>query len=135
MQIGKKLGLGKCRTLGLFWSNFFPQFFPILFFTFIGGGVRNYKKVMSGLGQGGNPNWTFFWENVPGKKHREKFEYWVHFFCPIFSPSFFPILFFTFIGGGVRNYKKVMSGLGQGGNPNWTFFLGKCTWEKTSRKI
>src|SRR5579872_7313750 len=45
MYLGKTLG--KFSILGpLFLSNFFPQFFRFLFFTFIGGRVKSCKKVM-----------------------------------------------------------------------------------------
>src|SRR5579872_1986368 len=63
---------------------------------------------MSGLGQGGNTNWTFFgkctWE-----KHREKFEYWVHFLSNFFT-SFFIFYFPLLLEVELRITKKLCQG-------------------------
>src|SRR5579872_3154808 len=126
MVSGKNIG--KFLTGSTFFVQF-SQFFRFYFSLLLEVELRITKKLHQGrvkvviqIGP--------FLEKCTCEKHREIFEYWVHFFLSNFFSQFFHFLFFTFIGGRVKNYKKVTSGSGQGGNPNWTFF-GKWYLGKT----
>src|SRR5579872_2512281 len=90
MVPGKNIGKFS-NTGSTFLSNFLPSFFIFYFSLLLGVELRITKKLHQG--------WVrvaiqigLFLGNGTWEKHREIFEYWVHFFVQFFAQFYFSLL-------------------------------------------